>query len=132
MQFGYVNSSPFVTALVLSYAAKKVSEVAPGVGRNTDIKLVFREHIEELRPDVGNRLHELFIGYSEKANRLGIECIDSMHQYVSKPIVQDADEPPKGIPGGSAQINERTLSPAAETPRSDESGEKEAGQEGAE
>jgi hypothetical protein len=71
MQFGYANSNPFVSVLVLTYAAKKAAGVAPGVGGNTDIKLVFRDHIEELRPDVGSRLHELFV---EKAHSL-LRCL---------------------------------------------------------
>jgi 20S proteasome alpha/beta subunit len=132
MTFGYASSNVFSTSLVVSYAAKKISELAPGVGQSTDIKIVFRDHIEELRPDVGNRLHELFLEYKEKASNLGLECIGEMFKYITTPIVQDANEPAKGIPGGSAQTNERPASPAAETPRSNEVGKEKGPQEGGE
>ena len=70
MQFGYANSNVFSTALVISYAAKKVSELAPGVGTNTDIKIVFRDHVEEIRPDVGNKLHSLILELERKPTNL--------------------------------------------------------------
>jgi len=49
-----------------------------------------------------------------------------MHEYMVTPVVQDATEPAKGIPGGNAQLNASPPAPAAETPRSDEARKKEA------
>ena len=46
MQAGYVNTTTFAGALSFTYAAKKASEISPGVGPNTDIMLVFRDNYE--------------------------------------------------------------------------------------
>jgi 20S proteasome alpha/beta subunit len=40
MQAGYVNKAIFAPALALTFAAKKASEIALGVGKETDIKIV--------------------------------------------------------------------------------------------
>lgn len=117
MQTGYVNTIPFSAALTFAYAAKKAAEVAPGVGLNTDILLVFRNGYEALRPDVANMIHDLYIEYTPKVHALGIEYINKVQEYISKPTLQTANEPPKGVPGGSAQTNEFITSPSAETPR---------------
>lgn len=122
MSVGYSNSSSFAAALSFVYAAKKAAEVAPGVGRNTDILLVFKNGYEKLRPDVANKLHELYAEYAPKAYALGTEYIEKVQDYISKPIVQDSDEQPKGLPGGNAQTNERDTPPAAETPQRNEAG----------
>jgi hypothetical protein len=43
MQGGYINNMFFAPALAVLYAAKKAAEIAPGVGRATDIQIVLRE-----------------------------------------------------------------------------------------
>ncbi|MGA2822672.1 MAG: VWA domain-containing protein, partial [Bacteroidales bacterium] len=39
---------------------------------------------------------------------------NKVQEYISKPILQVSDEPPKGVPGGNAQTNETVGVPAAE------------------
>lgn len=128
MQFGYFNQNRFSPALVVTYAAKKAAELAPGVGHNTDVKLLFRDHTEELPQSTGNFLHALFLDYREKAHKLGLECIQTMQTYISTPAPREANEPAKGILGGDAQVNERPSSPAAETPPTDEAGKEDDNQ----
>jgi len=115
MQFGYINSHALPTAIVVGYAAKKAAEVAPGVGENTDIRIVFRDHSEELRADVGDKLYELFLEYKEKAHKLGLDCIEEMHEYIGTVPTQAPNESSKGIPGGSAQTNAMAPQPTVET-----------------
>jgi 20S proteasome alpha/beta subunit len=122
MQAGYVNTTTFSAALSIVFAAKKVAELAPGVGSNTDIALVFTGGHQPLRIDVANKVHELYQEYMPKLNALGIEYINKVQEYISKPSAQAADEEPKGVPGGSAQTNENASQPAAETPRQNEAG----------
>ena len=40
MQAGYVNTFRYYAALGVTFAAKKSAEIAPGVGKATDIHLI--------------------------------------------------------------------------------------------
>ena len=68
-----------------------------------------------LRPDVVNKLHELYSEYRPKADALGLEYINEMQNFISKPVLQTIDEVPKGVPGGDAQITESPVPSAAGT-----------------
>jgi 20S proteasome alpha/beta subunit len=124
MQVGYVNTTSFAAALSFGFAAKKASELAPGIGANTDITLVFKGGHEHLRPDVASKVHELYLEYIPKVHALGAEYIDRVQEFISKPTLQVSNEPPKGVPGGNAQTNESASKPAAETPPGNEAGKK--------
>jgi 20S proteasome alpha/beta subunit len=125
MQAGYASLLPFTPALSYAFAAKKSAEVAPGVGSNTDVLLVFRNEIIRLWPHIATKLNDLFVEYSSKVRNIEQAFLDELQGYISQPTAQDANDPPKGIPGGGAQANERVTPPAAETPQTDEAGQKE-------
>lgn len=115
MQAGYVNTTSFAAALSFGFAAKKAAELAPGIGVNTDITLVFKSGYEHLRPDVANRVHELYLEYIPKVHALGGEYINKVQEFISKPTLQLAGNLSKGVPGGNAQTVEGASTPAAET-----------------
>lgn len=122
MQTGYANHNTFSHALCVTFAAKKRAEIAPGVGHNTDITLVFRDRIEVLRHDVARKVHDLYLEYKPKSDALGEQFIADLQDYISKPVLNAANEEPKGLPGGDAQTNERVVMPAAETDRTGDNG----------
>ncbi len=114
MQAGYTSQTTFARAAVLTFAAKKASELAPGVGKNTDITIVFRNNCERMREDVAGKLNSLFIEFTPRVHALGNEFVDKFQDYISKPRLGVAPETPKGLPGGDAQLNASASPPAAE------------------
>jgi 20S proteasome alpha/beta subunit len=122
MQAGYTSNMGFAMALGTIFVAKKIAELAPGVGENTDITMVFRDRIEKLRPDVASKVNGLFLEYVPKTRALGLEYIGYINEYIRKPTIQVADETPKGLPGGDAQTNVSASEPAAEATQRNEGG----------
>jgi 20S proteasome alpha/beta subunit len=66
MQFGYTNMARFAPALAAVLAAKKSAEIAPGIGSNTDIHLIFKDAAIRLWPNVATRAEELSKCLSEE------------------------------------------------------------------
>jgi hypothetical protein len=124
MQAGYVNTISFAAALSFGFAAKKASELAPGIGAETDITLVFKDEHQRLRPDVASKVHELYLEYVPKVHALGDEYIDKVQEFISKPTLQVLNEPLKGVPGGGAQTNLIASEASAETPPENDSEKK--------
>lgn len=122
MQAGYVNSLRFAQAICFTYAAKKASEMAPGVGQNTDVTLVFKDHIDRFTGDVSSKVHELFLEYKPKVYELSNQYVERFQQFLDEPTLKVADDKQQTLPGGNAQTNERPSTPAAETAQRDESG----------
>jgi len=95
MQFGYVNTLPYMAALAAIYAAKRAAEIAPGVGKaQTDIKLVFRDTNETLYPHVHAKLKELYERFEKEQTERAIALIAELSQfsYAAKPEVQQPDQ----------------------------------------
>jgi 20S proteasome alpha/beta subunit len=122
MQAGYTNNTTFSRAAVLTFAAKKASEIAPGVGRFTDITFVFNSHHERMSDRQQQKLNELYLDYLPRAEALGREYIDRYQEFITQPTLQVVDEAHEGFAGGDAQTNERPGTPAAETTQRDEGG----------
>lgn len=120
MQAGYVNTNTFAAATCVTFAAKKASEIAPGVGSNTDIMLVFRNSCEPLHVDVGRKVNELYLEYVPRLHQIGVELIDRFQASLNKPLATTIDESSSELPGGDAQINESGAQPSAESATSAE------------
>lgn len=120
MQAGYTGQLPFSRAAVLTYAAKKVAELAPGVGTNTDLTFVFTTGCERMPDEMSAKLHSLYLEHLPRVSAVGMQFIDDFQAYVSGPKLQVADESQKALPGANAQANESASPAAAETPRPDE------------
>jgi 20S proteasome alpha/beta subunit len=82
MQMGYVNSLVFAPALAASFAAKKAAEVAPGVGSATDLNVVFHNVVETLRPDVVDKLHEIYASYIQERTLLDQKAVAELQSFV--------------------------------------------------
>jgi len=83
MQGGYFNRMPYLRALAMTYAAKKAAEVAPGVGRTTDVHIVFKTGIETLTPAIQRKLDALFEEYQADVREVGNRTIDKLNSFVS-------------------------------------------------
>jgi hypothetical protein len=68
MSAGYANSWPFFPTLSLAYAAKKRAEVAPGVGKATDIHIITRDGNFPLDAFLIEKLSELHNEYTTRIN----------------------------------------------------------------
>jgi hypothetical protein len=70
MHARYSHIFPFATALALTYAAKKRSEIAPGVGQETDIYLITKAGWEPLRQELKSKLLEAYKEFEHELNKL--------------------------------------------------------------
>ena len=119
MQIGYVNSLAFANALGFAFAAKRISQVAPGVGLHTDITLVTRNGISPLLEKLDRHIHELYAEYWPKADALGREYISRIDQFLNRaPLAEN--EASKILPGEHARASEVAPRPTAEAPRQEE------------
>jgi 20S proteasome alpha/beta subunit len=131
MQAGYTKLVPYFRALATVFAAKKAADVSPGVGANfTDIHVVFRNGPERLVEEQREKLEELYADFVAKRAQLANDAITALTNFVIERSNAKQNEQAERQPGTDAQTNERTNSPAAEAPRSDETPRPEENPEG--
>ena len=97
MQAGYVNRNNFPLALPAIFAAKKAAEVAPGVGKSTDIYLVLRDTIDPLRPDVAAKLPEFYEEYQLARAELEKKLTTTLHEFMMKPQPESEPTPQQDV-----------------------------------
>jgi 20S proteasome alpha/beta subunit len=124
-QVGYTSHNlEIAPALAITYAAKKISQVAPGVGVHEDIHLVFKDHYEMLPYDWWVAVRDLYDEYRPKAEALSQEYVTKLRDTIIKPKTTVQNESEKGIAGSDAQANERPSAPAAQAAPRNEAGPK--------
>jgi len=82
MQLGYTNTWPFVAALSLVHLAKKTAEVAPGVGRATDIYVISKDGSRPIEPEIASQLESLYIKYTEENGKLRAGIVAELNAFV--------------------------------------------------
>jgi hypothetical protein len=122
MQMGYVNTATYPLAIAAAYVAKKAAEIAPGVGTATDMHVVFKDHIEILRPDIFKKSEELYVSFEKKRSALSAGTVEELRQYIALPLKEPENEKRRDLHGEDAKANEGASQPAAEAPRGNESG----------
>lgn len=123
MQAGYVNSVDISRALAASYSAKKNAEVAPGVGKATDIHLVFKDNIEPLWSEIAEKLDELYAAYEKRRSELADQVVAELIAFLPtvpelrrrKAVSYDNETRPSG---GGAELDEPSSGLHAEHPES--------------
>ena len=106
MQLGYTNGWSFSPALTAAYAAKKAAEVAPGVGKGTDITFVHKEFIAPLWERVYDKVTALHEEYEQAEKTLSLKSVMQLQDFISQPVmapVGEENQEGQGIPGGGAQ-----------------------------
>jgi 20S proteasome alpha/beta subunit len=123
MQVGYVNSFPYVVGLSAAFAAKKAAEIAPGVGKRTDLHVICRDNTEAVWPEVVAKLDSLHTKYEEDHLALLRQRVQDLDAYIAELAKTKAsDAQGRKDYTTNAQTNGRSNPPAAETARKDEAG----------
>jgi 20S proteasome alpha/beta subunit len=98
MQVRYVNSVTLAPALAATYSAKKAAEIAPGVGRGgTDIHLVFRDAIENLRNDLFEKIGPLYADYEKERAELERKSVEQLLVFITTLGATEARKAGEGI-----------------------------------
>jgi hypothetical protein len=118
MQAGYTNSWLFANSLAATYAAKKVSETAPGVGTNTDIHMVNKFGVTRLWPEAFDSVERIYQKYREVHTKLISDSIQELHESMQQTKAPNAEA--EQSTGENAQAGSGASSDAAETPRGNE------------
>jgi 20S proteasome alpha/beta subunit len=97
MQSGYTNTFRFSAALAVLYAAKKAAEIAPGVGRDTDIQMMTRDGGFPLWPEMQTKLETLYKQYDQERDQIAVKAImalnDSLGEFGKGATDAKAPEP---------------------------------------
>jgi len=121
MQNGYTNGANYATALTAIYAAKKAADIAPGVGTDTDLYLVFKDGFVPVPQETAAEMAEIYENDVRQKRVLRSTAIAQLQECLNKPAVPQLDlrdEHKKSaeiIPGTDAQTNEGSAKPSAET-----------------
>jgi hypothetical protein len=123
MQIGYVNTAQLSTALAFTYAAKKRAEVAPGVGRATDMHLVFRDAFIPVWPEVFAHMERVYDSYAVSARQLVAESVTALEEaiYGVNEEQPRSDEQRNESPQEGAPADDRDAASGAEAAKATES-----------
>ena len=110
MAHGFWNGWPYYDALLMTYAAKKQAEIAPGVGKATDMLFISRDNVFTLYDGLAQSLEKLYPRHQKRirnAERTARNQLITLEQeYVAK-------HPPKPqIPATSPQDESKEASSA--------------------
>ena len=133
MQAGHVSSRMLAPTLATIYAAKKNGEIAPGVGKHTDINIVLKDGVFPLWDRVAPELERLYGKYSDELTRISNAFVGELQTFIDKSPVNEEGKSPdgKGPPGKDAQANAGTPTDTNAAVQGNETRE-ESGQEAAE
>jgi 20S proteasome alpha/beta subunit len=121
MQNGYTNGANYATALTAIYAAKKAADIAPGVGKDTDLYLVFKDGFVIVPNEAAATLAEIYETDVKQKQAQRSNAVALLQAFLNKPEAPQLDlrdEHKKSaeiIPGTDAQTNAEPAKPSAET-----------------
>jgi hypothetical protein len=127
MQVGYRNTLDLNQSLAAVLAAKRSAEVAPGVGKHSDINLVSRFDVNPLRVEIVAGLNEIYDEFEREQLALAQRMVAKVPGLINV-YFQNSGQPnaeTTGIVGGDAQVDEGAGPNAAEAPPGIESGKTE-------
>lgn len=127
MQGGYASNQILAPAIAAAYAAKRAADIAPGVGRKTDMHIILRGGPEPLWPNVFERVEALYEAYEDTRKKIAADAIKMLQDFIAPPEGAQPDAEKIGIPGGDTQTDAGAAKDAAETPRKNEGGQEKAG-----
>lgn len=123
MQVGHTTTRIFAPTLASVFAAKKNSEIAPGVGSATDINVILNDGISSLWAPTLPKLEDLYSKYQIEVAKFGKSLVDELQGFINEPMntnpkmVDDARQS-----GQDAKANGGTSPNAPEAARSNEDG----------
>lgn len=110
MRAGYTNTMAYAAALAMSYMAKKTAEVAPGVGRETDLYLITRIGWAPVLPKIKEKISELYSGFIVQRNKLALQAIMDLNEHLLNFKTEDTT--------GNGNEVERPIEPTQQYPPS--------------
>lgn len=119
MQAGYVNTAGYSAALAATYAAKKIAEIAPGVGKATDMRLIVKNVIEPISADIFEKLESVYSNFEMKRRNLSSEAVAELQNTITGKY--DVQRTKSATP--DAQADGGSSPPAAEAAPTNEAGE---------
>jgi hypothetical protein len=88
MQHGYWNGWGYYESLLMTYAAKKQAEVAPGVGKATDMALIGREGTSKLYDGTFLALEKVYPRHIKRMKKTEVralkEVVDLEKKYIKE------------------------------------------------
>ena len=85
MQSGYVSNWSLVPALAAIYASKKAAEVAPGVGKSTDLHVIVKDQtfsLESRWPGMDAKLEELYTAFQQERAALSLKAMGQLNEFI--------------------------------------------------
>jgi hypothetical protein len=123
MQVGHTSSRFWAQSLASIFAAKKNAEIAPGVGKHTDIHVILKDGPFHIWQHVPPELLKLYEKYSAEAVKFGDLMVKELDEFLAKQANEAvANEQPVQVSRENPQADAGASTDAAETPRGDESG----------
>lgn len=98
MQARYVNTWNMAPTLAVTYAAKKSAEIAPGIGSETDIRLIGRHGIVPVWPNVEERLKEIYEDVRMQTGAIAQQAVKALQDALN------SKEPEKEAIGTGEQL----------------------------
>lgn len=83
MQTRYSRGNFYAYALAQTYSAKRRAEIAPGVGRRTDIHLVLKDGWFRLPGETLAKLDELYDEYTSQQSKLAVESVIKLQEFIN-------------------------------------------------
>jgi hypothetical protein len=122
MQNGYVNAAFYPQALAAAYAAKKSAEVAPGVGKHTDMRLVLKDEISLVMPEILEKLESLYEDYERNHKEQTQRAITELAAFIGgkRKEMQSAEGSRTGNDGENAKTDECASAAASEAAQRNE------------
>jgi 20S proteasome alpha/beta subunit len=84
MQMKYINGFSYSPALAAIYRSKKAAEVAPGVGKTTDIILIVKSGPELLHFSMTQKLEEMYNEYSAAQKEAEGYSVQRIEEYLGE------------------------------------------------
>jgi 20S proteasome alpha/beta subunit len=130
MQSGYTRDFSFARAAAAAFAAKKSAEVAPGVGRYTDIHVIRSNVVHPIWPNVAEKLHKLYDEFEIRRDELTTETVTRLQAFIDELTSQKPSEKPDEgtdrASGGDVSADGGASQTAPESPP-DEAGPQQGG-----
>lgn len=132
MQVGHVSVRMLAPALASIYAAKKNAEIAPGVGRATDMQIVLKDAIFPVWDSVTPELERLYAKYSAEVSAIGEGLVHELNEFVGRPNPGQAKahERPFEADGKASEADAGASADTSETARENENRTTEGGSGG--
>ena len=114
----YTSQASFAQAFLATYSAKRHAEVAPGVGRGTDMFAIGPSPgtLVPVHDDALRRVDEIYEWTRESENRIGVEAREKAQKLVEDLIAQTAQAAAPAEQQATTKVDSSPAAPGADGP----------------